>query len=183
MRRSCLVALLAVAFCPVQAAAAQDFDVQTIRASDVPHDAPRFEAYATDAVYAGPVAVPDTEAHPRSRVFRTAIRADAARGVDFAGHYTLVSWGCGSGCSGYAIVDARSGRVFHADALGVVDHLNVAHDEFASLGRELVDYRADSRLLVVIGGIDEDPARRGISYFVWEDERLQRIRFVHKPYE
>ena len=46
---------------------------------------------------------------------------------------------------------------------------------------QLIKYRRDSRLLIVIGGINNDPALRGISYFVWDGKRLDRIAFVHKP--
>lgn len=49
--------------------------------------------------------------------------------------------------------------------------------------RTLADHRCpDSRLLVVIGGINADPKQRGISWFVWEGQHLKRIRFVAKPY-
>jgi hypothetical protein len=39
-----------------------------------------------------------------------------------------------------------------------------------------------SRHPIAIVGINEDPALRGISYFVWEHNKLKRIRFVQRPY-
>ena len=45
----------------------------------------------------------------------------------------------------------------------------------------LIKYRLDSRLLIVVGAINEDSALRGISYFVWEHQQLRRISFVHRP--
>src|SRR6476620_2304120 len=38
------------------------------------------------------------------RVFRTAIREAAAKGPNFAGHYTIAEWGCGSGCMSSVVV-------------------------------------------------------------------------------
>lgn len=34
----------------------------------------------------------------RARMFRTMIRTQAKQGPNFAGHYTVAIWGCGSGC-------------------------------------------------------------------------------------
>jgi hypothetical protein len=49
--------------------------------------------------------------------FRTVLREGAARGPNFAGHYTVVHWGCGSPCVSFAIVDASTGSVYmHSQA-------------------------------------------------------------------
>lgn len=45
-----------------------------------------------------------------------------------------------------------------------------------------VEYRPDAKLLIVIGGISAGPNLRGISYFVWEQYGLKRIRFAHRRY-
>jgi len=159
------------------------YNERTIRASDIPSDAPTFDQYPVRAIYRGPVAAPDVMRDPESRLFRTMIRRGAKRGPNFAGHYTLVFWGCGAGCVAVAIVDAQSGKVFHPDNLSTIDNINVAYEELEPPDGELVKFRRDSKLLVVMGGINEDSARRGISYFIWDREQLRRIRFVHKPYE
>lgn len=75
---------------------------------------PAFEQYRV------PVPPPFTPAHPdvttseTARRYRTQIREAVAAGPNFAGHYTLVEWGCGSGCQVTVVVDARTGRVFDA---------------------------------------------------------------------
>lgn len=43
-------------------------------------------------------------------------------------------------------------------------------------------FRPDSRLLTVIGMPEEEPELRGISYFIMQDDHLDRVRFVHKPW-
>ena len=46
--------------------------------------------------------------HKNARMFRTNLRNAAKEGVNFAGHFVLVGWGCGTNCSVLAIIDARS---------------------------------------------------------------------------
>ena len=176
-----LAIILISLFCVTASAADEEyFDAHTIRAADMPSDAPQFKEYPVAARFRGIVTPPDVRSHPRSRMFRTMIREGAKNGPNFAGHYTVVSWGCGTGCISMAITDARSGKVFHPDDLQVIDTANV---DFDGLGDELIKFSLDSKLLVVFGAVHENSARRGISYFVWEDGVLRRIRFVHKPYE
>ncbi len=158
------------------------FDASTIRAADLPKNPPTFSDYSVP-VFVGELAEPDVKSHPRSRLFRSKIREGAKRGPNFAGHYTIVGWGCGSSCGSLAIVDAATGQVFHPKNLDAIDNINVDYDALAGVEESLIKYRPDSRLLVIIGGINEDPKLRGISYFVWEHDKLRRVRFVHKPYE
>mgnify|MGYP001213444301 FL=1 len=101
--------------------------------------------------------------------------------MNFAGHYRLTSWGCGTACFQWAIIDVKSGQVFHLANLASTEHQYVEESLYEG-GIHAVHIRPDSRLLVVIGGINEDPMQRGISWFVWDDKHLKRIRFVAKPY-
>ena len=165
--------------------AEDEYNAFTLRASDMPADAPRFEDYPA-SLYRGPIARPDVRSHPLSRLFRTMIRLRLKdEGVNFAGHMSVVTWGCGMCCRGLAFVDTRNGRVYHPENLQTVDCNNVAYEDFldASGDWSLLRFQPDSRLLVVIGGINEDGTRRGISHFVWDQGRLKRIRFVHRDYE
>ena len=40
------------------------------------------------------------------------IRLGAKQPVEFAGHYTVPQWGCGAGCSMFAVVDSITGHVY-----------------------------------------------------------------------
>ncbi len=94
-------------------------------------DLPRFADYRVDSLFRGVPAPVDFTSDPDSRRFRTVITAAAARGPNFAGHYTVASWGCGSPCQENVVLDARTGRIM------------------ASLNTSLgVRYRPDSRLLI-----------------------------------
>lgn len=91
---------------------------------------PRFEDYPVKEIFRGTAALPVLET-PEARKFEAEIRDGVSKGwgvfdgvsgkefrrpgPNFAGHYILVSFGCGepfSACSSAAIVDAKTGRVF-----------------------------------------------------------------------
>jgi hypothetical protein len=46
------------------------------------------------------------------RLLRTQIREAARKGPNFAGHYTIAEWGCGTSCVSLAVIDAETGVVF-----------------------------------------------------------------------
>lgn len=78
---------------------------------------PSFEGYPAKQIYKGAPAVPKLDAGQRT--FRTVIRRGAKSEVQFAGHYTVPQSGCGSGCSGFFIVDSITGRVY--DGFSIAD--------------------------------------------------------------
>lgn len=107
-------------------------------------------------------------ADPDTRRFRTVLREALAEGVDFAGHYIIASWGCGTSCLVNAIIDARTGNVYWPKQLGVI----------YSLFDEPINYRADSRLLVLSVPTSEKGDVRRDSYYEWKGHRLRLLRTV-----
>jgi len=165
----------------------EDYDEYTITPSDIPADAPRFEDYPAKP-YAGPNAAPDLRSHPKSRLYRTRLKAWAKEKPSFAGHFILAKWGCGTECTEIAIIDAQSGKIFHPDgatwnyARNVDSALLAPSDIFQRYHSSgAIWHRADSRLLVLIGAPEGRIENRGISYYLWEGSRLKRIRFIPKP--
>lgn len=123
---------------------------------------PRFEDFPATESFAGTPARVDLASQPWASLYRTMLREGAAEGPNFAGAYTLVSWGCGTQCQQWAVVDARTGRVhgFPFDS---------------GLG---VDFRPDSRLVVVNPlepGEDPWPGRPPPAYFAWDGRQMVRI--------
>jgi hypothetical protein len=159
----------------------------TVHASDLPADAPRPEQYPA-VPYAGPSAAPDVRSDPRSRAYRTQIREWAKERPNFAGHYILATWGCGTGCTQIAIIDAKSGKVFHPPGIRMNQAADVDEDVLPEMmvpsprraDFDSLRYRPDSRLLVLLGTPENEKRNRGISYFVWEREALRRVRLVAK---
>ncbi|MGN7515073.1 MAG: hypothetical protein ACTHOM_11890 [Allomuricauda sp.] len=98
-----------------------------------------FEDFAVD-IYEGELAEPDFSTNPDAENFVTRIKEGCAKGINFAGHYTLVSWGCGSPCQTGVIVDRITGEIYD----GLV----------TSLGSE---FKKDSELLIKnIGALDTE---------------------------
>src|SRR5262245_4303970 len=104
----------------------------------------RFQKYPAQ-VFSGPVAAAKISS-PRARMYRTVIRKGAKEGPNFAGHYTIVVWGCGLNCRQLAIVDARSGEVFFPSNLMQVNFLFEDTEEF-------LQFRKNSGLLIVVGAM------------------------------
>ena len=71
---------------------------------------PSFENYPSKQIYQGTPAPPKLD-HDQE-MFRTVIRRGAKPEVQFAGHYTVPPFGCGAGCSAFAIVDSITGEVY-----------------------------------------------------------------------
>src|SRR3954469_9604539 len=46
--------------------------------------------------------------NPDARTMRTRLSEAMRGGVNFAGHYILTGWGCGTGCTNAAIIEART---------------------------------------------------------------------------
>lgn len=143
--------------------------------------APTFAAYraATAQVSASPRL--DLKSGPTARMYRTVLRQEIAQGPNFAGHYRVAVWGCGSSCAMFAVVNLNSGRVITPEGFSVtsavyfgVDDQKLFPDSQSEDG--LFGFRKDSRLLVVLGDLDEDESREGAFYFVLDAERL---RLVH----
>src|SRR5215217_4742430 len=107
LRRKNLFVVLALLVClPVTAPAQQ-----------AKSDPPRFEDYSVSRWF-GKIAPLNLRSHPLARKYRTLMREQMKEtGVNFAGHYTLASVGCGAGCSITAIIDAHTGRAFFPNEL------------------------------------------------------------------
>jgi hypothetical protein len=168
--------------------AAQDddrYNEVTIRPSDFPRDAPRFESFPAPR-YTGKNAAPDLFSDPATKAYRTRIKEWSKERPNFAGHFILATWGCGTDCTQLAIIDAITGKIFHPPGVTTNVATNV-HDKLLE-GGDLwhasgsIKFRADSRLLILIGMPEEDTNRRGISYYVWNGNHLSLVRFVHKAW-
>lgn len=114
------------------------------------------------AVYKGRLALPDFSTNKDAKRFITRIKEGCKDGINFAGHYTIVTWGCGSPCQDGVAVDRKTGRIY--DGFG------------SNLG---LAFQKDSKLLVVnVGAVDSVSGTINscvfcsVSYFKWEKKRL-----------
>lgn len=130
---------------------------------------PRFENYPVRENFRGKSA-PVKLTSRRARTFRTMLRENAEKGVNFAGHYIAATWGCGSSCWSFAIADARTGEVYFIPSLLTVGGFGYAQED-------LIQFRKDSRLLIVVGS-PNDEGYVGRRYYVWRNNRLKLIRAI-----
>ena len=122
-------------------------------------------------VWRGRPAIPDVS-QGKAHLFRTMLRTYGRGPSNFAGHYRLVEIGCGAASTCFAIVDSRTGRVTFDRRLRNVGALFVDSDaEFATL-----NYRPNSRLLIVIGAPNEENV--GVHTYRWNGDRLHLLRSI-----
>lgn len=120
------------------------------------------------------------KSHKDARMFRTNLRNAAKGNVNFAGHFILTSWGCGTNCNQVAIINARNGSVYFPREL---QGIGIGQGEWA-YDIELLEYKANSRMLKLNGydggAQNRDEPSEGIHYYQWTGTALKKIRFDKK---
>jgi hypothetical protein len=171
--------------------------------AQAPAGVPRFEDFPVTEVFKGEPAQPVLTTS-QERLYRTVIRQGVSRGwgtedgatgkelgapgPNFAGHYVIVTWGCGVPCLMGAIVDLRTGRIFPPPF-----HHGPGHSYFqvpwAWPMSPPFAYRLNSRLLIANiceadkarraeGHLDYEPQNCGAHYFVMSDQGPRLILAV-----
>lgn len=77
----------------------------------------KFEAYPASAVSTKAVSKIDWKSNKDLASYwkaKEAVEATMGKKPDFAGHFVVASFGCGSGCTATAFVDTNSGKVYKA---------------------------------------------------------------------
>ncbi len=119
---------------------------------------------------------------PTEQGYRTTIRHAVKAGPNFAGHYVIARWGCGSGCHGFVVVDIATGRIFdtpfrdlnvHYPPSGVFE--DDAKPGWWSLNDDVLNFRSDSSLLIVEGCLDDHQCGR--TYYKIESSGMRQIAF------
>lgn len=132
---------------------------------------PKFSDFPVAEVYRGAPTAPVLRTR-LARLYRTTIREAAKGGPNFAGHYTIALWGCGSDCWGMALVDQINGDVFGGPA-EVVSAPPAPEHPGAPQSRGPM-FQIDSRLLVIHGCPGE--ADCGLYYYEWTGARFKLLR-------
>jgi len=122
---------------------------------------PKFEDFPSKKIFKGDLPAVDIYSSPSAREFRTALRYAAQSGPNFASHYTIATWGCGSSCQDGMVIDISTGKVY---------------DPFTEVTARGVDYKLNSSLVIT------DPADDGffdynlpVRYYIWKDNKLLQI--------
>jgi hypothetical protein len=144
-------------------------------------EVPTFAGFPVREIFTGTPATVDLASDPRAGTFRTRLRRGAAEGPNFAGHYTIVTWGCGTDCQVTAVVDARTGRVafapftaysgtaFRLDSRLLIENPRRPEDEGLPA--------AEGASLASLGPDPDDPSfeynRPG--YWVWDGATFEKL--------
>jgi hypothetical protein len=78
----------------------------------------------------------------------------------------------------FAIVHRKTGRVIFPERIKSVSGVHLQADGFladANTGYWGLRFRRDSRLLVLIGAVNEEERREGAFYYVIENDRLKPV--------
>lgn len=140
---------------------------------------PKFGQY-TVAVEKARVKSINFKRNPSARTFRTRLSEALAGGVNFAGHYIVTGWGCGTGCTNAAIIEARTGDVIWPDQF-----MNIDASYGDGYSDEQIEFKKNSRLLIIHGrpGSKNENAKippSGDHYYEWRGNRLHVLKSVPK---
>jgi hypothetical protein len=150
---------------------------------------PRFNDYPVKEIFKGKPAAPIIVTREQ-RLFRTRIREGVAAGrPNFAGHYTVVTWACGSPCEMMAIVDAATGKVYNPPistgfSLPPLPETVPGNPDSSVPWPALVEFRRDSNLMVEKANPDVTKGRKNYAhYFLWDNNHWKLIRRIPIPTE
>jgi hypothetical protein len=122
---------------------------------------PAFQDFAVASKMVGSPASPKVSSG-RAHMYRTLLRKEGSKPPNFAGHYRIVTWGCGTCCNEFAIVNSQNGEVYFSPFV-------VACYE-TQLG---IDFKPDSRLLVITGARNEKGGGR--YFYEWTGKGLNLL--------
>jgi hypothetical protein len=150
------------------------------------HSKYKFSQFRVDSIYHGRLAVPDVSIIKDNKYWESVklcnylnikewkeyiIKKCKENGVNFAGHFTIVYWGCGCQCQLMAIIDRISGKMFFPDI-----------PESHSDGYYGAQYHKDSRMIITNSAVLEDYKGYYLKYFdcfpeiyEWRDTISRRL--------
>lgn len=153
---------------------------------------PSFEDFPSGKLFTGTPASPKL-IEPWAKMYRTRIRDGvakpegafrgsdfvASKGPNFAGHYFVLNWGCGSGCLMLVVADALTGHVYTPPlSVGNVGNQKIGLPSLGT-GWADFDYKPNSRLFMIRTcpeGAGFTYPFSGTSYFTMEPSGWRLIR-------
>ena len=118
-----------------------------------------------------------------ARIYKTRINEGAKVGPNFAGHYTIVRWGCGAGAFMFFVVDAINGAVYEPPELCIA-LAGGEEDALPGFGNYNPSFSLNSKLLLTVGVVDgpkEDPYGRAKTVYLFDKGRFKRLYKEHAP--
>ena len=122
-----------------------------------------FQKYPAPVIHVKPA--PLKLSIPIAKQHISAMQAAVRLGPNFAGHFTIATWGCGTSCGVYVVVNNATGNVYAPPEIA----------RGVSLGLGGPEFRPNSRLMVVANC--PDPGVYGLKnchrkFYEWGGSRL-----------
>lgn len=130
------------------------------------NEPPKFKDYLAPSLFSGPAATVQIETEAE-KTYRTRLRAAGQVPANFAGDQVLTTWGCGMGCTFGAAVSLRTGKVSFLPGTVCCWKGDGARLEF----------RANSRLLVMAGLINEE-GTYGAHFYEFTGQGFRRVKTI-----
>lgn len=113
----------------------------------------KFSQFLVDSIYEGKLMLPDLSSisdqlcqYLSVDQWKEFVNSECIKqGVNFAGHYTIVEWGCGCQCQNMAIIDRINGKIIFPDK--TEDYI------YEYYGAQ---YRKESRMIITNSAVLED---------------------------
>jgi hypothetical protein len=167
----------------------------------LPRNGPKFSDYPVQEMMESAPAPPDFRTDPKSRIFRTRIRTGLPKTPNFAGSYSVVSWGCGTDCALWTVVDGKTGQIIPPRFSVSINYVGKATpgppndpDDIGIDSRNrnppkglsapspgdwgTIYFKKSSRLIIVLGALNEEESSEGVHYYLLQDHALKLIRHV-----
>ena len=153
--------LVCLLVAPINSVFAVESNKPTIKSNQKPS----FESYPAKVLQIGttPKLVLTTKS---AKKYKTVIADQSGKEANFAGHYLVATWGCGTDCRGFAIINKQTGMVYTMPNVELVAGV-MGNDE------ERISFRPDSRLFIITGLIND--GNEGKFYYLWTGNKLQLL--------
>ncbi|MDZ8050430.1 MAG: hypothetical protein RMX68_009925 [Aulosira sp. ZfuVER01] len=146
---------------------------------------PHFKNYPAKPVFQGkPAALAVSTQDIKD--YEPQLNATVNKGANFAGHYAIAPHlnRAMGGVDTSAIVDLKTGQVYLPTQLyGYHDQRGAGYNPPRPDGG--LHYRANSKLLIIVGQAGGKDGEQGIGrfYYKWENNHLKFLQFVASPYK
>ncbi len=135
---------------------------------------PAFEDHRLEEVSDLRLSAIDFGFHPDARNFRTRLEENLGATANFAGHFILTMWGCGTMCQQIALIEVESGEVFMPEEF--ISSFGVCFKQSSSL---LIINPVDKTFIDDMDG--QLPAWFNVHYYNWNGRAAEHLLDSRQP--
>ncbi len=134
---------------------------------------PNLESYTVSAedIFTGKPAPVDLTSYKGASTYKTKLTEGAQKGPNYAGHYTIVTFGCGTQCQDNWLIDAKTGKIWDR----FQSMIGITHEKNSSL---LIVNPPDDSLLKSYIAEPGAPFWSQIEtiYQIWKDDQFEIVK-------